>query len=183
MTAPQIHHAEPQFLWFADDGRIPNSPLPVLIYRGVLDDQVPDAERALERLFAANGWLGAWTDGIYPFHHFHSTTHEVLGVARGWASVALGGERGEVVRVVAGDVLVIPAGVGHKHESSGAGFLVVGAYPEGRAWDLCRGEPGERERVRANLARVPLPTTDPVHGHAGGLLTAWASTGPADRHR
>lgn len=173
MTSHGHDGTAPESYRFADDGRIPNSPLPVLVYRNVLGGGCLDPASALEELFKAHGWLGAWRNGVYPFHHFHSTTHEVLGVARGWATLCLGGERGASLRVEQGDVLALPAGVGHKHERSAADFLVVGAYPQGRAWDVCRGEPTERPRALANLARVPLPDQDPVHGRAGPLLLAW----------
>lgn len=166
---------EPERFFFADDGRIPNSPLPLLVYRGALPPGSGAA--AFERRFAAHGWLGAWRDGIFPFHHFHSTTHEVLGVARGWAEVAFGGEGGATLRIAAGDAVAIPAGVGHKHARSSPDFLVVGAYPDGRDWDVCRGEPGERERALANIAGVPLPATDPIHGREGPLPRLWATVG------
>lgn len=162
----------PERLLFEDDGRIPNSRLPALLYR-----QLPlgrDAS-AFEELFARHGWLGAWCDGIYPFHHFHSNTHEVLGVARGWGEVMLGGPNGRTVRVKQGDVLVLPAGVGHKLERASGDFMVVGAYPDGRDWDVCRGEPNERAHVLGNLACVPLPAEDPVHGPDGPLLAAWSA--------
>jgi uncharacterized protein YjlB len=162
---------------FTDDGRIPNSPLPLLVYRRAL---APEREeglaRAFERLFAGNGWLGAWRDGIYPFHHFHSTSHEVLGVARGTARVRFGGEGGgATLELAAGDVAVIPAGVGHRNEGASPDFLVVGAYPDGRAWDVRRGEPDERENVMANLAAVPPPAADPVRGRDGPLIARWGS--------
>jgi uncharacterized protein YjlB len=70
----------PQTFHFDDDGAIPNSPLPVLVYRSV--KEASDANRC-KRLFAQNGWLGAWQNGIYSFHHFHSIAHEVLGVVAG----------------------------------------------------------------------------------------------------
>ena len=54
-------------------------------------------------------------------------------------------------------------------------LLVVGAYPEGRDWDLRRGSPDERAEVLANIAAVPLPATDPLHGAAGSLMEAWSS--------
>lgn len=170
---PEAPPTSGETLHFADDGRIPNSPLPLLLLRRALPEGTSDAAAAFEALFARHGWTGAWRDGIFPYHHFHSTTHEVLGVARGWAEVCFGGPEGTVARLAAGDVAVIPAGVGHKLERSGDGFLVVGAYPDGRDWDVRRGDPGERETVMANLARVSLPATDPVHGADGPLLAAW----------
>ena len=78
---------------FGDDGRIPNSPLPLLVYYGALRLDAGgggDPAAVCEAVFAGNGWLGSWRDGIYPFHHYHSTSHEVLGVARGEATVRLG---------------------------------------------------------------------------------------------
>ncbi len=177
---PNCAGLRPEAHRFADDGRIPNSPLPLLLYRGALgeDGGGGDPAAAFERLFARHGWSGAWRDGIFPFHHFHSTSHEVLGVARGWAEVRLGGEGGAALRLAAGDAVVIPAGVGHKLEREGAGFLVVGAYPGGADWDVRRGDPAERGAVMANLARVPLPEQDPVRGGRGPLLEAWE---PASR--
>ncbi|MFI5039096.1 MAG: cupin, partial [Solirubrobacterales bacterium] len=101
---------------FDDDGAIPNSSLPVLLYRRALG---PDAGAAAhEELFADNGWLGAWRNGIYPFHHFHSTSHEVLGIASGTANVVLGGPQGSPLELTAGDVVVLPAGTGHCNAGS-----------------------------------------------------------------
>ena len=97
--------AVPETLRFEDDGRIPNSALPVLIYRDV--EAVRDAG-ACEALFARHGWRGAW----------HAS----------------------------GDL------------------VVVGAYPDGMAWDVRRGDPSERDEVLANLRAVPLPASDPVTG-------------------
>src|SRR5579862_9121734 len=105
---------------FADDGIVPNNPvLPLVLYRGALGS---DGDLALrcERMFAANGWPGAWRNGIYGHHHYHSTAHEVLGIARGSARVRLGGEHGATVELRAGDVVVIPAGVAHKRECASA---------------------------------------------------------------
>ncbi len=160
---------EPDTLSFADDGVIPNSRLPVLVYR-----DVPEAHDAAdcERLFAAHGWRGAWRNGIYPFHHFHSNAHEVLGIVAGSATVMLGGPQGRELRVGAGDVLVLPAGTGHRNLGDD-GLLVVGAYPEGMDWDLRRGDPAEHDEVRANLAAVELPGTDPVSGAGGALPRLW----------
>ena len=75
---------------FADDGVVPNSRLPLVVYRGALPAG-SDRAAACERMFAENGWPDAWRNGIYPHHHYHSTAHEVLGIARGLAQVRLGG--------------------------------------------------------------------------------------------
>jgi uncharacterized protein YjlB len=144
---------------FEDDGGIPNSPLPVLVYRGV--EALRDA-RSCEALFASHGWLGAWRDGIFSFHHFHSTAHEVLGVVAGRADVVLGGPRGRRFEVRSGDVLVLPAGTGHRRRSAAGGFTVVGAYPHGQEdYDLLReADAAARERI----ATLPVPPEDPVGG-------------------
>ena len=73
-----------------------------------------------------------------------------------------------------GDVVVLPAGTGHCNLGSSADLLVVGAYPDGMRWDLRRGDPAEHDEVLANIARVPLPDHDPVHGKDGPLLELWS---------
>jgi uncharacterized protein YjlB len=157
---------------FSDDGYVPNNPqLPLLVYRGALGTGT-DAG-SCEALFARNGWVGAWYNGIYPHHHYHSTAHEALGIAAGSARVRLGGEHGRTVELRAGDVVVIPAGVAHKRESASADLLVIGAYPQGQRPDICRAEPAAHDSAVANIAAVPLPTADPVTGGAGPLLECW----------
>lgn len=162
---------EPETYTFAEDGGIPNSRLPVLLYRGALECDAGAAD--YEELFARNRWLGAWRDGIYSFHHFHSTAHEVLGIAAGSANVVLGGPQGRALELSAGDVVVLPAGTGHCNAGAEPGLLVVGAYPDGMRWDLRRGDPAEREEVFRNIAEVPLPDEDPVHGAGGPLIELW----------
>jgi hypothetical protein len=82
---------EPETHFFEDDGAIPNSPLPVLIYHGV---EAANDAGTCEELFDSNGWVPDWRDGIFTFHHFHSIAHEVLGVVAGTATVKLGGPSG-----------------------------------------------------------------------------------------
>jgi uncharacterized protein YjlB len=163
MTQPETHT-------FHDAGGIPNSRLPVLVYREV---EAARAAGECAELFARNGWLGAWEDGIFPFHHFHSTAHEVLGIVAGSAAVVLGGPPGRRFEVAPGDVLVLPAGTGHCNAGSSADLLVVGAYPGGMWCDLRRGDPAERDEALANIAAVPLPGADPVHGPGGPLGAIW----------
>jgi uncharacterized protein YjlB len=157
---------------FEDDGSFPNSGQPLLFYAHALrpDEVTPET---LESLFAGNGWPPAWRSSIYTFHHYHSTAHEVLGIATGGARLMLGGRQGREFDVAAGDVIVIPAGVAHRRLSSDPGFLVVGGYPPGQTWDLLRGEAGERPQADRNIASVPRPDTDPVAGPEGPLTRYW----------
>ena len=98
--------------WTAPPGdRIPNHPrFPVLVYRGV--EEAAAGAGSARALFAEHGWGGSWVDGVFPFHHFHSTSHEVLAVVAGRATLELGGPQGEAFEVAAGDVVVLPAGRG-----------------------------------------------------------------------
>jgi uncharacterized protein YjlB len=157
-----------------DDGLIPNSPFPLLVYRGAVKLRPHDPASVFEELFRANHWSGTWRDGIYTYHHYHSTSHEVLGVYSGSATVQFGGEKGIKQKVRAGDVIVIPAGVAHKNFGASGDFGVVGAYPGGAEWDMNYGQKSERPEVDENIARVPLPKTDPVYGPNGPLQEQWA---------
>ncbi len=157
-----------------DDGAIPNNEqLPLLVYSGVLELPDKNPAAACEAVFQANNWGSSWRNGIYSFHHYHSTAHEVLAIARGQARVQFGGETGPVVEVQTGDVVIIPAGVGHKNLGASADLLVVGAYPQGQSWDLCRGTPDERPWALDNIANVPLPESDPIYGEQGPLRKNW----------
>jgi uncharacterized protein YjlB len=161
---------EPLHFVFDDDGAIPNSRLPLLVYR----DAVPADPAAIERIFAANRWPPAWRNGVYEFHHFHSVAHEVLGVARGEVSVLFGGPHVQVLTVKAGDVVVIPAGVGHCNQGQTDDLLIVGAYPDtGPSPDTRRGRPAEHAEVVEAVGRVPMPGADPVAGMDGPLGRAW----------
>lgn len=157
---------------FADDGTIPNSRLPLLVMREALRLDPDDPAASCESVFAANGWTRSWRNGIFSYHHYHSTAHEVLGIATGSALVRFGGEGGRTLEVHAGDVVVIPAGVGHKLIEEGDRLLVVGAYAGGRDWDIVR-DPRQIEAARARVAAVPLPESDPVTGRAGLLTRLW----------
>jgi uncharacterized protein YjlB len=171
--ASAVCPVQPERHLFEDDGAIPNSRLPFLVYSGVLELSGRDPAAVCEAVFAANQWNRSWRNGIYPFPHYHSTAHEVLGICRGEARVRFGGERGVVLTVRAGDVVVIPAGGGHQNLGASGDFLVVGAYPPGPRWDLCFGKAEERPRVLDNIAAVPLPPADPLFGEDGPLTLHW----------
>jgi uncharacterized protein YjlB len=163
---------EPEKLLFKDDGKIPNSKYPLLHYKNAFIQRNDDGAAWLEKHFAANNWTNSWRNGVYPFHHYHSTSHEVLGVYKGSALLHLGGEQGQKVRVEAGDIIVIPAGVGHKNLGSD-NLGIVGAYPDGRDWDINKGLPGERPQTDKKIAALPIPGTDPLSGKSLGLITLW----------
>lgn len=150
---------------------VPNHPrLPVLAYRAVAlggDDKAA----AFERAFAANGWPPQWRDGIYDYHHYHSSAHEALGVACGTATLVLGGPDGVRTTVAAGDALLLPAGTGHCCVEASDDFMVVGAYPAGQDWDICRQAPSEAMLRR--IAQLPFPDSDPLGGAQGPLLEHW----------
>jgi len=143
--------------WKAPSGDvIPNHPrFDVLVYRGVeLDDP--------RGLFAAHGWGGTWVSSVFAFHHFHSTSHEALAVLAGNATIELGGPQGRAFEVGAGDVLVLPAGTGHRRARDAGGFRVMGAYPAGQEdYDLLREAGGA---ARARIAALGPPSDDPVGG-------------------
>ena len=115
---------------------------------------------------------------MYPYHHFHSTAHEALGVARGHARVLFGGPNGRSLEITAGDVVVLPAGVGHCRQDASPDLLIVGAYPQGMAagLDTRRGRPEELAEVRRNIANLSLHVPDPVNGGQGVLGRLWERT-------
>lgn len=159
-----------------DDGTFPNNPkLPVLVYKGAFLLHPKDETAAIKKVFEGNGWSNAWEDGIYDYHHYHSITHEVLGVFCGVADLQLGGPHGVCVEVVRGDVIIIPAGVAHKCLKCSDDFTVVGAYPGGRDYDMNYGKAGERTAAIENIAKVPLPDKDPVYGKSGMMIETWLS--------
>jgi uncharacterized protein YjlB len=167
--------AAPLTLVFTDDGRIPNNPdLPLVFYRAAIDlTGTPDPEHVIERTFHRNGWGQTWRNGIYPYPHYHSKIHEVLGVARGRAKVRFGGEHGADIDMTGGDVVVLPAGTGHQCLWASPELVVIGAYPPGGRLDLCRGSKADHARALHSIPRVPLPASDPVYGRDGPLIALW----------
>ena len=169
--------AAPITLTFTDDGRIPNNPsLPLVLYRGGIDlVGSPDPEAVIEKTFAANAWGNMWRNGIYPYVHYHSMIHEAMGIARGRAKVRFGGENGEAIDIVAGDVVVLPAGTGHQRLFQTPDLVVIGAYPPSGKYNLCHGTKAERAKALNSIPKVPRPAADPVFGPHGPLIALWHS--------
>ena len=126
----------------------------------------PDARNkanAFRERFRKNQWSGLWTDTIFDYMHFHSNAREVLGIAEGRVTVRLGGDSGRLFRLKAGDMLVLPAGVGHRRVGDDKGLRVIGAYPRGQShFDM--------KRKGRTMPDVPLPGTDPFYGEEGPVI-------------
>lgn len=154
------------------NGWVPNNPrLPVVFYKDVLPDIGDVAAEDMEAIFSRNGWEPRWRDGVYRYHHYHTTAHEVLGFAAGSARLMLGGPNGREIAVKRGQALLIPCGVAHRCLEADKDFLVVGAYPPGQNWDLCKTTPSAAARER--IQQLALPPSDPIEGKDGVLRDLW----------
>lgn len=172
MKTPSVR---PETLHFKPNGRVPNSRYPVLIYRAVVKAAAgEDLADAIEATFRRHDWLNNWRElGVYDYYHFHSTTHEALGMARGEITLVLGGDGGTVVKLTAGDVVVLPAGTSHTRIANSSDSQMVGGYPEGRDWDLIRDEHVTESEARAAvklIGSLPIPARDPATGES---MTLW----------
>lgn len=156
-----------QRMYFQDDGVIPNHPhLPVLLYKGVWRTEPVSAESRLNR----NGWGNSWINGVLDYHHYHSNAHEALAVISGFVKLIIGGEKGQKVVLESGDVVVLPAGTGHKRLEGSPDFRIAGAYPGGMSYNT---RTGERPKVLQEIKAVSTPDTDPVYGKGGPLTKLW----------
>ena len=159
-----------QTILLKDDGQIPNNQgLPVIIYKAFFKEQPGEMEAAFNR----HQWTGSWTGGVYDYHHYHSNTHEVLGVKAGQATVLIGGDQGECLEISQGDVILLPAGTGHKKIESSPDFEVVGAYPGGTSPNMKKKDPSDRVQALEEIKNVPIPQMDPVYGEEGPMLAEW----------
>jgi len=169
--AAEPNKLKPEVLLLSRNGWMPNNEhLPALLYRGAFTASSP----APAVIFERNGWPPQWRNGVYTFHHYHSTAHEVLGFVAGHARIVLGGENGREITVTASDVAVLPTGTGHCELSRSGDFLVVGAYPPNQKWDICRTAPTPDAIER--MLRLPFPQFDPVAGTSGPLIRYWRAS-------
>jgi len=160
--------------YLKDDGIFPNNKLPVLYYPNILSLPPLFAATFIRNLFHRNGWSNAWRSGIYTFHHYHSNTHEVMGVYKGETTLLLGGEQGIRLVVKRGDVLIIPAGVAHRNLGGESDVKCVGAYPNGLQYDMRYGKTEDRPAADITIENIPKPEKDPVLGKkSSSLIDNW----------
>ena len=174
---PQRINTNPHILHFTlkRNKNFPNSNLPVLIYKkGIkLPLQKNRAAVIAQEIFARNSWSNSWRNGIYDFHHYHSVTHECMAICMGTVTLILGGPNGKRVKLEQGDVIVLPAGVGHKRTAASANFLCVGCYPQGKDYDTNYGTAEELKKAVPAIKKLSLPQKDPVLGKQGFLKMYW----------
>ena len=170
---PIIKNPRPATFIFEDDGLVPNNVLPFVIYKGAIDVDNAQPEKAIEDLFGANGWGDMWRDGVYDFLHYHATVHEALGIARGHARVRFGGDSGKEFELDPGDVAILPAGTGHQCLRASRDFSVVGAYPPGAKMQVTQPTPENHARALLTIPQVRRPDSDPILGMDGPLVRLW----------
>ncbi|MEX0956838.1 MAG: cupin domain-containing protein [Rhizobiaceae bacterium] len=159
-------------------GQVPNNPkYPAVLARKALGG--PNDDGAVRALMARNGWGATWTWRVFDYHHFHPDAFEALAVAQGSATLMLGGPQGQTIEVEAGDVMILPPGFGHCQIAMRDGFQICGAYPPGQEnYTVVRGSDGYDDRMLAQIAAVPPPSTDPIWGARGQLLRALLGAEP-----
>ncbi|OTB04737.1 hypothetical protein M426DRAFT_58130 [Hypoxylon sp. CI-4A] len=159
---------------------IPNTSIqnkPLLHYHGAFPPSTLTASAIESHLTSVGVVEPQWRFTMYSTTHFHSNTHEVLCISQGKAKLCFGGEdnpgkvEAEVeAEVEKGDVLVLPAGVGHRLlEDQTGGFEMVGSYPKGYNWDMCYGKKGEETKVQ-KIEKLPWFEKDPIYGDKGPVL-------------
>jgi uncharacterized protein YjlB len=153
----------------------PNSELPVLVYQKALNlpEQKGKAATIIQKIFARNDWTNSWRNSIYDFHHYHSVTHECMGIGEGSATIILGGPGGKRIKLSQGDIIIIPAGVAHKCLQFSPDFLCVGAYPQGKDFDIKTGTDIEYKQAKEIITKLANPQSDPVFGEEGFLKAYW----------
>lgn len=169
-----LRRMNPDIFYFKDDGVTPNSHLPVLIYRGLFDDSYESCEQWLEDKFTGNGWVRTCNKPLFEYYHYHSNTHEVLGVCDGKGFLQLAADNGVRTEIVKGDVILIPAGVGHYCMTHSDDFAVVAGYPDSVVPDVKRATAENRTAALENLKNVAPPAFDPIlRDEDEGLLKFW----------
>lgn len=173
----ELRRINPDIFYFKEDKNIPNSPFPLLIYRGFFDKEYEACEDWLQKRFSSNKWFPAPGLQVFGFTHYYINTHIVLGICSGEAKWQLGGALGITTSIEKGDVIVIPAGVALRHLESDKDFKIVGACSVNVVPEVQKERNGNLMYGHNYIAGVALPETDPILGPEDGQLTIWM---PAD---
>jgi uncharacterized protein YjlB len=139
------------------------------LYRSAIPCPTTDPGAAFERAFRSNGWPPEWRNGVYPFPHYHSTAHEVLGFAAGTARLLLGGLNGREALVTPGDCFLLPQVQGIAASNPAPTFSWSAPIRPVSSGNSVGAQ--LRNRLGRRCWRGLSP--DPVLGHDGPLLTHW----------
>jgi uncharacterized protein YjlB len=165
---------EPTTLYFKGDGNTPNNRLPVILYKSIFQDLKPPFSVDILHLFQSNGWTNNWGDIIKTQNHYHSNTHEVLGINSGKVEMVIGGARGKIIRLKEGDVIILPAGIGYYSLENKKKYIAVGGYPNGEDWDMIYDEHEKYINSQKSIAKNPFPILHPIHCLNGPLQRKWS---------
>ncbi|KAJ5601252.1 hypothetical protein N7510_010786 [Penicillium lagena] len=169
---------EPEQYFLDPTPHVPNSRLPILVYRNAILDPSP---RKILNIIEPNGWLkgGQWK--AYKVPHFHAACHECYAVLQGKTTYQLGigptdpkfnvkGEPyGMRLTVQKGDVFVLPAGICHASLESEGDYEFIGLYPNGlleatgQRFDMnyAMKSPEETAELAKKCDFVSIPPLDP----------------------
>lgn len=140
----------PRRIFFEKADDVPNSHLPVLLFRSVLAPDAAGKANRFRQALRKNGWTGLWTDTIYDYVYFRSNAHEALGIAE--------------AKVTIHSVVGAAAIFGSKRALSRRDRTESdGAYPPGQSHYNIKRERG------AAAGR-------PWYGQGGPLLRLWSQT-------
>ncbi|KAF2230675.1 hypothetical protein EV356DRAFT_473031 [Viridothelium virens] len=184
-----LKKVEPEKFYVHPTPHVPNSKLPILVYRDVLQDTSPET---ILSTIEPNGWLKGGQFKTYPVPHFHCLAHECYGIIKGSSTYLLGKSpldpetdehgksNGIILHVKVGDVFVLPAGVSHCSIESAGDYEFIGLYPEApligeHRYDMNWGKdpPEETPKLAEKAATTPIPELDPLYGLGGPLPKLW----------
>ncbi|WVQ65262.1 uncharacterized protein L199_003436 [Kwoniella botswanensis] len=149
-------------------------PYPFMIYHSAYPSSL--SPTSVEQHISSMGIVKpAWRYTMYGQHHYHSTVDEVLVVVDGSARLCFGGSVSNPhkveIEVGKGDVMIVPAGVGHALTEDKGSFEMVGSYPkESDNWDMCTGESDEKDKNWDNIRKLKWLKGDPVYGDQGPVV-------------
>jgi uncharacterized protein YjlB len=130
---------KPRVVFFENPADVPNSRLTVLIFRSVLVPGIPAKPDLFRKRFRKAGGAVCGQTRSSITRIFIRTRMKFWEFIEGKVTVRLGGEQGRLFRLKAGDMLLLPPGVGHRRVGDDKGLKLIGAYPRGQSnYDMKR---------------------------------------------